>query len=421
MSPEPFVGAPLGPHSDVFTLGSIFYELLTGKRLMHWSGNQTIIYNITNGAADSATIDLDCDPIIVQVMNKALQRSVEMRYPSAQEMKADLDTFRVPRDGSDLSQPTSHSSSEFLLRRMQHKKGFSALSGHISKILQLTADGSSATVDRIANILAKDITMSQRVLTAANSAFYGNTEITTLPRAIVLLGFEQMRMCVTKALIEQQFDNGGPVLHDALIRSFHSSVLAKVIAHKTGSKRSADAFTSAMFHDLGRTLTIHYFEEEYQAILDYSRTRPTDELTASRHVLGIPYYELGADVAHSWKFPGSIIQAMIPLPRGELTAPQGDDAQVALIAAFVNAMVAVGLTPELDAANERISKLLKRTQSVWDLRDEHLAMAFAQANELSVDYARLLKVSPNTQASLILLARPFTFAIQSESDNTVAG
>jgi len=62
MSPEPFASAALGPHLDVFTLGSIFYEMLTGKHLMHWPGNQTIIYNIANGHADSATDDLDCDP-----------------------------------------------------------------------------------------------------------------------------------------------------------------------------------------------------------------------------------------------------------------------------------------------------------------------------------------------------------------------
>ena len=264
--------------------------------------------------------------------------------------------------------------------------------------------------------------MSQRVLTAANSAFYGNTEITTLPRAIVLLGFEQMRMCVTKALIEQQFDGGGPILHDSLIRSFHSSVLAKVIAHKTGSRRSADAFTSAMFHDLGRTLTIQYFEDEYQAILEHATARrATDELTASRHILGIPYYELGADVAHSWKFPDSIIQAMRPLPRGELMPSKDDDAHVAFIAAFANALCATGLTPALDVANERIAKLATRAQPIWDLRDAHLAAAFEQANQLSVNYAPLLKVSPTTQPSLIQLARPFTFVVQSDTDTTDSG
>jgi serine/threonine protein kinase len=408
MSPEPFVGAPLGPHSDVFTLGAIFYELLTGKRLMHWANKEAIIYNIVNGHPDSATADLDCDPLIKRVISKALQRPVALRYASAQEMKAELDTFRVARGQDDPGQSERHGTTEFLLRRMQHKKGFSALSGHISKVLELTADGNSATAERIANILAKDITMSQRVLTAANSAFYGNSEITTLSRAIVLLGFEQVRLCVTKALIERQFDNGSPALQDALIRSFYSSILAKAFANMTGSRRAADAFTSAMFHDLGRTLTIHYFAEEYQAILDRSAARPTDELTASHEILGIPYYELGAGVAHEWKFPDSIIKAMVPLPRGKLRPSANDDAHVAFIAAFANAVCAAALSPQLDAANERIINLTHCSQPVWALNSKHLVAAFDQANELSVNYAKLLKVSAGSQPSLMQLARPFT-------------
>lgn len=148
--------------------------------------------------------DLDCDPAVKNIVHKALQRPVALRYASAKDMKTDLDQFRVPRDRTDPSQSSNHSTTAFLLRRMRHKKGFSALSGHITKVLELTPYGSSATADRLANILAKAMTMSQKVLTAANSAYCGNAEITTLPPpAIVLLGFEQLRMCVTKALIEQ--------------------------------------------------------------------------------------------------------------------------------------------------------------------------------------------------------------------------
>jgi eukaryotic-like serine/threonine-protein kinase len=410
MSPEVLAGDLLGTHSDVFTLGAIFYELITGTRLMHWSSREAVIHDIVNGNADKATDPLTCDPIVKQVINKALQRPVALRYPSAREMKADLDSFRIPRSGSQSSRPEKHSTVEFLIRRMQHKKGFSALSGHISKVLELTSEQSGASADRIANILAKDITLSQRVLTAANSAFYGNTEITTLPRALVLLGFEQVRMCVTKALIEQQFADGAPALHDALIRSFFSAILAKAMAHKTGFRRTADAFTCAMFHDLGRTLTIHYFADEYQAILEHATAQPIDELTASREILGIPYYELGADVARMWKFPDSIVQTMAPLPRGELSPSANDDAHLAFVAAFANAMCTAALAGEVDAANERIRKLAARGRPVWDLPPEYLAGAFDEGNTLSLNYARLLKVRPENQPSLQRLARPFAFA-----------
>ncbi len=416
MSPEALAGNMLDTRSDVFTLGAILVELITGTRLMQGSNRKAIIDEIVNGHPDTATAPLTCDPIVKQVITEALQRPVALRYASAREMKAKLDTFRIPRGDSALSQPTNHSTAEFLIRRMRHKKGFSALSGHIAKVLELTSKHSNASADRIANILAKDITLSQCVLTAANSAFYGNTEITTLSRALVLLGIEQVRMYVTKALIEQQFADGVPALHDALIRSFFSAVLAKVMAHKTGFRRTAEAYTCAMFHDLGRTLTIHYFADEYQAILDLATARPTDELTASREILGIPYYELGADVARNWKFPDRMIQTMAPLPRGDLSPSSDDDAHLMFVAAFANAMCNAALADCFDTASEHIVELAARSQAVWKLAPDYLETAFEEANNLSVNYAHLLKVAPETQPSLQRLARPFTFTAKPNPD-----
>lgn len=411
MSPEPFAREPLGPYSDVFTLGAIFFEMLAGHRLMHWSSREAIIHNIINGDPVKDTAALDCDPILKNVLTRSLQRSHAQRYPSAREMKAELDTYRVPREATDLSEPSKHATADFLFRRMRHKKGFSALSGHISKVLELTAEGSTATAERIANILAKDITLSQRVLTAANSAFYGNAEIRTLPRAIVLLGYEQVRMIVTKSLIEQQFASGTPALHDAMIRSFYSAVLAKVFAYRTGFKRSADAFTCAMFHDLGRTLTIHYFDEEYAAILELAAEKHIDELTASREILGVPYYQLGVDVAHSWKFPQSFVNAMVPLPRGRLEPAADETAHLVFIAAFANAMCNAALEPDIAEANSHLSELLQRAAGIWTLELDVVADAYAQANSLCCNYAKLIKVKPVGQPSLELLKREFDIEV----------
>lgn len=407
MSPEPFARNALGPYSDVFTIGAIFFEMLTGRRLMHWSSREAIIHNIVDGDPVADTAALDCDQILKDVLVRALQRPVARRYPSAREMKTELDTYRVPRESTNLTEPSKHATSDFLFRRMRHKKGFSALSAHISKVLELTAEGSTATAERIANILAKDITLSQRVLTAANSAFYGNAEITTLPRAIVLLGYEQVRMIVTKSLIETQFANGTPPLHDAMIRSFYSAVLAKVFAHRTGLKRSADAFTCAMFHDLGRTLAIHYFEEEYEAILEFAAEKHIDELTASREILGIPYFQLGVDVAHSWKFPQSFIDAMVPLPRGRLEPAADETRLIVFIAAFANGMCNAALDPDITRANDQLGDLVARSVDVWTLGSDVVLEAFTQANALCCNYAKLIKVKPDGQPSLELLKREF--------------
>jgi hypothetical protein len=163
-------------------------------------------------------------------------------------------------------------------------------------------------------------------------------------------------------------------------------------------------------------LTIHYFADEYQSILDYAAERGTDELTASRDVLGIAYYQLGADVAHAWNFPQSFIQGMVPLPRGQLR-PFGDDedGMLIFIAAFANPACAAGLAPELTAANDRLIDLMVRCRKVWKLQAEHVVSAFADAAALTCNYAKLIKVKPEGQPSLELLQRGFT--LEAEADN----
>ncbi len=51
MAPEPFAHQVPGPPSDVFTLATIFYEMLTGKRLYVGENPGVIINEILNGAA----------------------------------------------------------------------------------------------------------------------------------------------------------------------------------------------------------------------------------------------------------------------------------------------------------------------------------------------------------------------------------
>ena len=52
MAPEHFQGEPLGPWTDVFALGSTFYELVTGQFAMQGKGLEQIQYRIILGEVD---------------------------------------------------------------------------------------------------------------------------------------------------------------------------------------------------------------------------------------------------------------------------------------------------------------------------------------------------------------------------------
>lgn len=395
MSPEPFIKAKIGPHSDVFTMSSIFFEMLTGDRMFNAAKPTEIVQEIVSGGVpDLSTYGLDPDSMVAQVILKAGKRNVASRYPDARAMKADLDEFRVPRAGGGNSgKATEHSTVDFLMRRMSFSQGFSSLSQHVTDVLKITSDDSVAPSTRLVNIIAKDITLTQRVLTMANSAYYGKAEITALPRAVVLLGMDQARMCVTSALLENEFELGSVELRDAMLKSFHSAIFAKAIAPHCELRNGADVFTCAMFHDLGRTLTIHYLRDEFDAIVARTERLHSDELTESREVLGVLYHELGIGIGMRWKFAESIVDSMRPLPRGTVVKPQTDAERLKRCAAYANAVSQIVLDHR-DAETRAIAleHLNERVAEAFAPSPEAFTEALEETAQLTTQYARLIKI-----------------------------
>ena len=63
----------------------------------------------------------------------------------------------------------------------------------VSRILEV-ADDSGSSANELAELVARDMSVSAKVLNLANSAFYGfSRRITTIPQAVVVLGFDTVR------------------------------------------------------------------------------------------------------------------------------------------------------------------------------------------------------------------------------------
>lgn len=405
MSPEPFMGLAPCPASDVFGLASIFYEMLAGKRLYAADTADEIIAQIVRGRPlDRHTAGLDIDPQLMEVLSRASQRALAARYADARAMKDDLDKYRLPRPGNVEAEQT-HSSVAFLIRRMSHQRGFSSLSQYTGELLDITSAESGASANRLVNILAKDIALTQRVLTLANSAYYGKTEITALARAIVLLGIDQVRTCIVSALLENEFEAGSPALREGMVMSFHSAVFANLLASVFGIERRADAFTCGMFHDLGRLLAIHYFPDEYRAIEEHATKSGCDLLTASRTVLGLAFHELGAGVAVHWRLGGNVVAAMQPLPRGVVAAASDDSGRLQRCAGYACAVSQVIATHEPGEAREAaLLELNQRIMAAATLTEAELAPALREAAKLTRNYVSMLRVDPSTSVGMARLA-----------------
>jgi non-specific serine/threonine protein kinase/serine/threonine-protein kinase len=91
LSPERAMGQPATPQSDVYALGVVMYEALTGAKPFVGATAVAIAAAALQGTArNPLELRPDADPQLVAVIGRALAVDPAQRYPSAAAMAADL-------------------------------------------------------------------------------------------------------------------------------------------------------------------------------------------------------------------------------------------------------------------------------------------------------------------------------------------
>ncbi|MCX7994859.1 MAG: serine/threonine protein kinase [candidate division WOR-3 bacterium] len=94
MSPEQAGGGKVTFQSDIFSLGVVLYEMVTGKKPFVAEESQGIIAKICRGKYKSSFwIDPHHSWRLSRIINKAMKRNPKARYKSAQEMLKALNKF----------------------------------------------------------------------------------------------------------------------------------------------------------------------------------------------------------------------------------------------------------------------------------------------------------------------------------------
>src|SRR3974390_3325993 len=101
MSPEKAMGADLDARADIFTMGLIFYELLTGNiPFRAESAIASLVKRTQERAVPLSDVDPTLPPALSLIAAKCLERDRNARYSSIQEIIDDLDTFEGKRPRS---------------------------------------------------------------------------------------------------------------------------------------------------------------------------------------------------------------------------------------------------------------------------------------------------------------------------------
>jgi len=320
ISPEAARGEAPAPAMDVFAAGVMLAELLAGEPLLRESDPWRALERVQREDLQlPATLRLD--ETLRGIVMRALAREAARRYDGARALHgalaAWLDTSAAP---AAVNGDAGHSTLEFLLRRMRHKSDFPALSDSVLRI-QRMAGSETARLTNLADEVLTDVALTNKLLRMVNSVHFasaGSGQVTTVSRAVALVGFAGIRnMAMAVLLLEHMKDKGhAELLRQEFLRALTAGALAAEL--EAQGRDAEEAFLASMLQNLGALLTEFYFPEEAERIRQIAEGRSGNEAgarqtardAAAAQVLGLSLDELGSGVARAWGLPESLQKAM---------------------------------------------------------------------------------------------------------------
>jgi serine/threonine protein kinase len=405
MAPEYITVGVFDARADIFSVGMMLYEMLTGTTAARGANAREVLDRIVHqkfaaASAKNSDVSEQLDGIVL----KALAKDPEDRFENAEAMNVALNKFLNPEDemgGERFKPESSQSTIEFLLRRMRHKSDFPALSNTISEINKIVGseqDGAAA----LSSVILKDFALTNKLLKLVNTAFYGQFggTISTVSRAVVILGFESIRNAAITLLLFDHLQNKGQAsnLKDETSAAFFNGVIGREIGSRTGLKDVEEAFICSMFHNLGKLLATFYFYEETLEIEKLMQQKGISEAHASYQVLGVSYEELGIGIARVWHFPEQITSSMRMVTEDKVKKPTTTLEKLRVISGLAGELSHLASSAPPEDRVKEVGELIRRYGESMPLSEKYLMSVIDKALQEMTVHANVLKINlPQSQ------------------------
>jgi putative nucleotidyltransferase with HDIG domain len=178
------------------------------------------------------------------------------------------------------------------------------------KFLSL-ADDEEGSSEKLAQIISSDQSLAVKVLSLANSAYYGQrAQIGTVKQALIVIGIAMLKQISLSVLV---FKALGGSQRDRIAFFRHSLLTANAAATigKAARLPSADVcFMAGLLHDVGKLVLDANLGEEYRKVRTLVEKEGCPFQEAERRILDTDHAEVGAWMGERWQLPAALVHSI---------------------------------------------------------------------------------------------------------------
>ncbi|MFS2136566.1 HDOD domain-containing protein [Duganella sp. Dugasp56] len=267
-----------------------------------------------------------------------------------------------------------------LLKKLSGDEGMFALGASVARVVQL-ADSDDQGTQSLAYYVLSDVALTQKVLRLANTPTYraaGGTAVTTISRAISLLGFDNVKTTAMAMLLVDTLANSRHAhsVRVELEAALCASLVGREMARLSVYQGAEEAAIGALFKNIGALVVASHEHALFREIALLTAAGKLTQAQAALQVLGCSYDSLSAAILNEWKIPDVIVRSLAPLPPGAQKPAASRQEWMRQVVSF-SMDTARLLARRLPADGDEGRALAQRYGAALNLDPDRLALLFS--------------------------------------------
>lgn len=179
----------------------------------------------------------------------------------------------------------------------------------------MIVDNEAVSLGRLETIIEQDPALSVRVLSLANSAFWGaGAPVRSLDQAIFRIGFDSVKYLAVSISVLTLFEGSSGRSRDQYHQIYNHSIaagfVAKLMARNLRLPCAGEILLNGMLHDIGILVMNRYFSGSCQKVMNRLKAGKR-LLDAEKEVFDFTHAEMGGWIAAEWNLHGSLVDSIL--------------------------------------------------------------------------------------------------------------